>query len=427
MADFFHTFGAADLALGKPGIYGLPITSTVGDALCMLRDLGLAEITVWDCASDQRCEARIRKWECRECQCVGKVNSLDILCYYAAQDKVHSIEAAAKDPVSVLLTPAKRSQIRHVDLHARLTDAFNLILDGAQCFIVPLDNRRSKSLKLSSLALRKSTSTAAAAAVAIETYKRMDFCWLTQEDVLRFLLGCIGVFSPIPMMSIEELGIIDRDVMFVDANAKASDALPLMIRASQQMSAVAVVEADYSSDGDEGLKIVGDISLASLGSCCDETAALALASLSVADFMTYVQDIAGAPQSLKELILSGLEAKTSKDLSYERVKLGMAIDSSFSDSDTSSSSSGSVLDSSLSDDETASTGSIPRGRTNSAKFQRACPPWSSPLCCHPWSSLVAVMAQALAFRRTYLWVTDEEHMLIGMVTYLDMIRVLLKA
>ncbi|KAK1314989.1 CBS domain-containing protein CBSX5 [Acorus calamus] len=43
-----------------------------------------------------------------------------------------------------------------------------------------------------------------------------EFCWLSQEDVIRFLLGSISSFIPLPALSVSSLAIVDPDVLTVD-------------------------------------------------------------------------------------------------------------------------------------------------------------------------------------------------------------------
>jgi hypothetical protein len=149
-------------------------------------------------------------------------------------------------------------------------DALAHVLDGAQHLVVSID--RSVSSRLArynsmpkvrrgvpqlinnkpkgqpgkctldatlSLPPRSPAAAAAAAHGVVQEY-----CWLTPEDLLQFLLSCIGLFSPLPMMTIQQLDIINMDVLTVLADSQAATALPLIQRASKEMTAVAVLEPD---------------------------------------------------------------------------------------------------------------------------------------------------------------------------------------
>ena len=48
---------------------------------------------------------------------------------------------------------------------------------------------------------------------------------------------------------------------------------------------------------------------------------------------------------------------------------------------------------------------------------------SEAIVCYPWSSLVAVMIQALAHRVSYVWVVEEDGSLAGIVTFVGMLKV----
>ncbi|KAJ7535072.1 hypothetical protein O6H91_12G017300 [Diphasiastrum complanatum] len=256
------------------------------------------------------------------------------------------------------------------------------------------------------------------------------------------MLGWIGVFSPLPMRSIENLGIINTNVLFVDANAKATTALPLIYQASQCLSAVAVVEGgskfEHIKDGFLGPKLVGEISLSTLKNC-DESAAFALATFSVKEFISFTQQGASS-KGLKDLAKFRLSQK------FKISKLAVSLSSPYLAGDvTLKCSSSESVDSDLwdassadenlgsSSDESVDESSF--GLTRGLTSKRGGLPskgWSTiprgftaPITCRPWSSLVAVMAQALAHRSSYVWVTDDDRTLIGIVTYYDIIEALL--
>lgn len=260
-----------------------------------------------------------------------------------------------------------------------------------------------------------------------------EYCWLTPEDLLQFLLSCIGLFSPLPMMTIQQLGIIHKEVLTVKADADAITALPLIQRAAREMTAVAVVQADESLTA-EGLELVGEISLFTMKRC-DEKAALALATLSVREFLAFSRDCDCPPTSLVQLVQTRLGAKLEA-LQVEPLLSGSASPVSFPSPLSSTAFKGPLgtiysLDSgeeSSSDEDMYATNHSPTGPFASS-LQKSSHSYSkgrlAPNMCRPWSSLVAVMAQALTHRVGYIWVTDDENSLLGIVTYLDIIHCIL--
>ncbi|KAJ6757723.1 CBS DOMAIN-CONTAINING PROTEIN CBSX6 [Salix koriyanagi] len=84
------------------------------------------------------------------------------------------------------------------------------------------------------------------------TSNRNKFCCLSREDVIRFIIGCLGALAPVPLSSISSLGAINPN---------------------------------YTS-----CKIIGEISASRLWKCDYLAAAWALANLSAGQFVTGVED-----------------------------------------------------------------------------------------------------------------------------------------
>lgn len=333
----------------------------------------------------------------------------------------------------------------------RLYDALGHILDGVQNLVVSIErgistrlarytsmpnprqgapqminkSKRAVTLECRQLSLPPMSRGQAAG--------DQEYCWLTPEDILRFLLSCIGLFSPIPMMTIQQLGIIDTEVLTVDRKADAITALPLIQRAAREMTAVAVV--DDGEDGEE-LKLVGEISAFTMNGC-DETAALALATLSVKEFLSFTQDCGGPPSSLVKLVQTRLCQKLKNVQLVDGDLLSDPDSPLVFPSPLRHSTLGPLaniygLDSSgeSSDEDYVKSPLSPFGSSNepSARFHKAASHSkgrTAPNTCRPWSSLVAVMAQALTHRVGYIWVTDDDNTLLGIVTYLDIINCIL--
>lgn len=274
-----------------------------------------------------------------------------------------------------------------------LLEAIDLILQGAQNLVVPIQTRLSSRRK----------QHPKASTTPITVHNGREFCWLTQEDVVRFLLSCIGLFSPIPALSIDTLGIISTDVLATDYHSPAISALQLISRSLADQTSVAVVDAD-------GI-LIGEISPFTLA-CCDETVAAAIATLSSGDLMAYI-DCGGPPEDLVRVVKQRL-----KEMNLE----GMLEEFSI----MSSPASGNPLSSSSDEESSLSpmtslprSGRYSRSSSYSARMVRR----AEAIVCHPKSSLVAVMIQAIAHRVNYVWVTEDDCSLVGIVTFSDMLKV----
>ncbi|KAA8519817.1 hypothetical protein F0562_014093 [Nyssa sinensis] len=376
MAVSFLRREVSDLCLGKPALRSLPISATVADALSALKRSGDNYLSVWSCDHSSRKKTDFDE----DCRCVGKVCMVDIICFLCREENLSRPSVALQSPVSDLL-PKVPGLVRHLDPQSSLLEAIDYILEGAQNLVVPIEsyislNSRKKLLKKPSL-------------LCSTLHNGHEYCWLTQEDVIRFLLNSIGIFSPIPTCTIESLNIIDAGVMTISYKDPASSALASISRALTEQTSIAVIDEDN--------KLIGEISPSTLA-FCDETAAAAITTLLAGDLMAYI-DCAGPPEDLIQLVKARLEEK----------KLGAMLElmEEFSLSSLSSSSGSS------SDEEFGSS------RSSGSPVRR-----SEAIVCHPWSSLVAVMIQAITHRVSYAWVIEEDYSLIGIVTFAGMLKVL---
>lgn len=423
MAVSLKSHEVSDLCLGKPALYWLPVAATVGDALKALKQSPHeTELGVWNCNHNwlDHKKATNEGQQVEDCSCLGKVCMVDIICFLSRDDSLYDPASALSAPVSRLFLPRIPNRVRHVDPSSSLLQALDLILEGAQNLIVPIENHKRLSFK------KIGQKIASAGTVSSTSHGGKEFCWINQEDVVRFLLGFIGVFSPLPSMTIEDLGIVNREVLTVEYDKPASSALQMIQLASHTQTAVAVVEHDPL----QGPKLIGEISPSTL-MYCDETVALALATLSAGDFMAYV-DCGGPPESLVELVRRRINQKMGPMGEGEQDQnAGNPIpgsDQPLTERDSLSTDSWEES----SDEESAALSPSGPLRTSN-KWSRSCSinkfGYASrgrrvaPLTCKPWSSLVAVMVQALAHRVNYVWVTDEDSNLVGMVTFLDILDV----
>ncbi|KAG6514288.1 CBS domain-containing protein CBSX5-like [Zingiber officinale] len=367
----------SDLCIGKPAVRSLPPSAaTVVDVLAALRrrdEPHLAVLVVDRAAPEKRTIS-------------GKLCVADVICYLCSDGNLDSPTVALKRPVSALLPKGGGGLVRRVEPHVSIVEALDLILDGAQSLVVPIR----------SVGRKKVVHGGAGGAVA-------DFCWLTHEDFVRYFLNSIAHFSPIPTLSIDALGLVrSADALTVCHDGPGLALLPFIRRALSDQTAVAVV----TDDG----RLLGEISPASL-CACDETVAVAagIATLTVGDLMSFIDYYGSRPDSLVRFVKSKLKEKGLKEM------LELMEDELCSLSNSLSASS-----SSSSDDELGGK-QLRRLRSRCLSMGR----WAEePEVCHPGSSLVAAMVQALAHRVSYLWVVDEDdYSLMGIVTFADMLSV----
>lgn len=272
-------------------------------------------------------------------------------------------------------------------MHCSVLEAIDCILEGAQNLVVPTQNHRANSARKRLVNRQSSCSR----------YNDHECCWLTQEDVVRFLLNSVGAFSPEPASTIELLNVIDHDIMAVTYNKPASSALPYFHRAMTEQKSIAVV--------DEENRLIGEISPSALA-YCDETAAAAIMALSTADLMAYI-DCGSPPENLVRLVKAKLEERNLGGM----VEMMDEFVHSLSPSSSASSCS--------SDDESLSSRSQGSSRHHVANR-------CEPIVCSPQSSLLAVMMQALAYRVSCVWVVEEDHTLVGAVTFAGILSVFLE-
>ncbi|XP_004291656.1 PREDICTED: CBS domain-containing protein CBSX5-like [Fragaria vesca subsp. vesca] len=394
MAVSFLRHEVSDLCLAKPALRSLSISATVAHALEALKTSEENFLSVWDC--NHHSNTTLAGDQCR---CVGKVCMVDVICYLSQDANLLSPSAALKAPVSEIMTETAGT-VMHVEPSCSLLKAIDLMLQGIQNLVVPIQTRQSLSSrrKQHPKLINSNTST---------IHNGQEFCWLTQEDVVRFLLNSIGVFSPLPALSIDSLGLINTvDILAINYHSPASSAVQLITQSLTQQTSVAVVDVD-------GV-LIGEISPFTLSSC-DESVAAAIATLSCGELMAYI-DCGGPPEYLIKIVTERLKER----------KLQGALESY---SSSTSSSSSTMFSSSSSSDEESSvspsstrmvrSGRFSRSNSYSARMVRR----AEAIVCHPKSSLVAVMIQAIAHRVNYVWVIEDDCSLVGIVTFSGMLKV----
>ncbi|KAJ9563083.1 hypothetical protein OSB04_008243 [Centaurea solstitialis] len=143
--------------------------------------------------------------------------------------------------------------------------------------------------------------------------------------------------------------------------------------------------------------LIGEISPFTL-SCCDETFASAVATLSARDLMAYI-DYNGPPEDLVHLVKKRLNDRNLTAM------LDLMEDCN---NPSCSSSSGS-------DEEFGYGKKGGMGRSYPGRRSEA-------IVCHPWNTLMAVMVQMIAHRVGYAWVVREDYGLVGIVSFREILK-----
>ncbi|GKA49634.1 hypothetical protein Tco_0742707 [Tanacetum coccineum] len=278
----------SDLCLGKPSITSLPISATIHDALNELKSSQDTHISIWTCGHNHSVVSDDDQL-ISECRCVGKICMVDIICYLCKEDNISNPSTALKSPVSVLMSHGP-GVIQHVEPSFSLLEAIDVIINGAQNLVIPIKNKTTKRKQLR----QYPTTTAPTTHVGGH-----EFCWLTQEDVVRFLLSSIGLFSPTAAFSIESLGIITTDFLTINYHSPASKAVHAIASSLVDQTSVAVID-------DDGV-LIGEISPFTLN-YCDEMVAAAIATLSAGDLMAYI-DCGGPPEDIIKVVEERLKER----------------------------------------------------------------------------------------------------------------------
>ncbi|KAK1414954.1 hypothetical protein QVD17_30720 [Tagetes erecta] len=400
MASVFLYHVVGDLTVGKPEMVEFTENETLEAAIRAIGESTDCGIAVWKRRSVQK-----EKPEIRHQRFVGILNPLDIVAFLARDDCLSDQDKALKTPVSDVIVP-DNTLLKEVDPATRLIDALEIMKHGVRRLLVPKSvGWRGMSKRFSILyngkwlknidnnpnitipnINRSSSSTPT-------TIIRDKYCCLSREDVIRFLIGCLGALAPLPLSSISSLGAINPNYCSIEASSPAIEAANKIPR---EPSAFAVV--DPAPDGQH--KIIGEISASKLWKCDYLAAAWALANLSAGQFVTGVEDNLSS-RNLPDLV--GGDGKSTENGGGDgggrliRQRTFSSRSTGFFNHNPSSQSFG-------------VNRSMYRGR-------------SVPLTCKTTSSLAAVMAQMLSHRATHVWVTEaaNEDVLVGLVGYADIL------
>ncbi|MCO5578947.1 hypothetical protein L7F22_032798 [Adiantum nelumboides] len=137
--------------------------------------------------------------------------------------------------------------------HCSLHEALVVVDGGAQNLRVQITDSLKKHDRI--LHASMLNSKPATQVLSLGGHNGHNYYWLTHEDVLRFLISSISVFSPLPRMTIKDLGIIQTDILMVGVDDEASFTIEAIELACLNQTAVALVD---KRDGEDGpCEIVG--------------------------------------------------------------------------------------------------------------------------------------------------------------------------
>lgn len=408
MASIFLHHVIGDLTVGKPEVVEFLDSETVDSAIRAIGECAEGAITVW--RRSEEVKPKVDRF-------VGILNSLDVVAFIA---KSGDQEKAMKTPVAEFVQP-NPGLLKEVDPGTRLIDALEMMKQGVRRLLVRkgltwrgVSKRFSilyngKWLKNSKDSVNNvsqangwpssSLSSSSSTRQPSDAYK---YCCLTREDIIRFLITCLGALAPLPLSSLSSLGAITPHYSFIEASSPAIEAVD---RIPEDPCAVAVVEINI--DGTH--KIVGEISSFKLWKCDYLAAAWALANLSAGQFVMGAEDndVSGLESPPSFFISSPFEEVGGSPSSARAKIFSSRSMGFFSNPPTPRSSGGSR----------PVRRSMYRGR-------------SAPLTCKHTSSLAAVMAQMLSHRATHVWVTkvdtEENDVLVGLVSYGDILHAVTK-
>ncbi|RDY07253.1 CBS domain-containing protein CBSX6, partial [Mucuna pruriens] len=405
MASVFVYHVVGDLTVGKPELVEFQESETVESAIRAIGESPEGSIPVWR----KRSHVGIENSDMRQQRFVGVLSSFDIVAFLAKTQCLEDQDKALKTPVSEVVVH-NNSLLRVVDPATRLIDALDMMKQGVKRLLVPksvawkgmskrfsviyygkwLKNMESPSNSNNNLPanMNRNPSTSS-------TSLRDKYCCLSREDVLRFIIGCLGALAPLPLTSIAALGAVNSNYSYMESSTPA---IEVTEKLPQDPSAVAVIE--QASDGQ--CKILGEISACKLWKCDYLAAAWALANLSAGQFVMGVEDNVSSRSLVPELCVNsstGENELTNGGGSRKPKKFSSRSIGFFNNSANHSFGSRSMY----------------RGR-------------SAPLTCKITSSLAAVLAQMLSHRATHVWVTEDhtDDVLVGVVGYADILAAVTK-
>ncbi|KAL9248267.1 hypothetical protein vseg_021609 [Gypsophila vaccaria] len=401
MASVFVYQVVGDLTVGKPEMAEFYETETVASAIkCIGESTEGGGIPVWrkkpNKNVNENSEMRLQRF-------VGILNPLDIVAFLAKECCLNDQEKALNTPVSEIVLN-DNSVLKEVDPATRLIDALEMMKQGVKRLLVPksvawkcvskkfsilYNGKWLKNIEAGNSA-NNLANLSRPSSSANGDITKTKFCCLSREDIIRFLIGCLGALAPVPLTSIFSLGAISPHYTSIDASLPAIEATQKL-----PLDPVTIAVVEPAPDGQGQHKIIGEISACKLWKCDYLAAAYALANLSAGQFVMGVEDNVTprhAPNIGGENPGLGGDGSTTNVNGSGKLRRKFSSRSIGFFSNAVSPSVGHVR-------------SMYRGR-------------SAPLTCKVTSSLAAVMAQMLSHRATHVWVTEgEDDVLVGVVGY----------
>uniref|UniRef100_A0ACD5Y2C8 Uncharacterized protein n=1 Tax=Avena sativa TaxID=4498 RepID=A0ACD5Y2C8_AVESA len=385
----FLRAAAADLTAGKPPLAGVPASAPLSAAAAAIPSSPEATVAVWREGASPLAPAAATV--------VGLLSSLDVVAFLVSHRAVGGTDAAAMNTPAGDVVPREHAVVGEVEPDARLIEVVDLMKQGAKRVLVRKNITDGCTINKQPFAPfykapLKITGTPRAATTQIikrspswSTFGYDKYCCLTREDIVRFLINCLGALAPIPLQSISSLGAIRWSYCHVEASSPAIEAV---WKIPSDPRVVAVVQTN-----NEGAHmLLGEISAHKLWKRDYMAAADAMSRLSALHFATGIDENGAVPASASGFGIGAwrgeaengiLASPRSMKFSSRRIGFSASLASQ----------------------------TMPSHRKNAV------------LTCKATSSLAAVMAQMLAHRATHVWVTEggetEESILIGMIGYAE--------
>ncbi|RLM60802.1 CBS domain-containing protein CBSX6-like [Panicum miliaceum] len=381
----FLRASAADLTAGKPPLRGVPASAPLSAAAAAIPASQEADVAVWRDGASPLAPAAATV--------IGLLSSFDVVAFLASH--VGGTAAALRTPAGDVVAH-EPALVREVEPHTRLIEIVELMKQGARRVLVRKNITEACTVDKKPFApfykaALKITGTPRAAEAGKQIVNRSSssptttfgcdrYCCLTREDIVRFLINCLGALTPTPLQSISSLGAVNRGYAHMEASSPAIEA-SWMVPAEPR--AVAVVQTNR--DGTH--KVLADVSAHRLWRRDYVAAADAMASLSSLNFAAGVEshgmsapdgdaDGPGGRRSGEAEAAAPLSRLSSRRVGFEDSLVGQMM--------------------------MASHGG------------------NAALRCRSTSSLAAVMAQMLSYRTTHIWVTHgEDDVLVGVVGYME--------
>ncbi|CAO2192226.1 unnamed protein product [Urochloa humidicola] len=373
----FLRASAADLTAGKPPLRGVPASAPLSAAAAAIPASQEADVAVWRDGASPLAPAAATV--------IGLLSSFDVVAFLASH--VGGPDAALRTPAGDVVAH-EPALVREVEPHTRLIEIVELMKQGARRVLVRKNITEPCTVDKKPFApfykaVLKITGTPRAAAAAAKpagnhrsppaTFGCDRYCCLTREDIVRFLINCLGALAPTPLQSISSLGAVNRGYAHVEASSPA-------IEASWSVPAEPRAVAVVRTNRDGSHKVLADVSAHRLWRRDYVAAADAMASLSSLSFAAGVTAHGMLPPDDDggEAEAADAAAAPSRD-GFEASLAGQMM--------------------------MASHGG------------------NAALRCRSTTSLAAVMAQMLSYRTTHIWVTDgEDDVLVGVVGYMEILN-----